>query len=268
MRNFLKVAGVIFGAVILTTVAIGASDSLQNVSGGLPGLLMESGGPCAEGSVPLFLGTHSICVDVYEASAGENCPYKDFDSVVSTESNLASQECAPVSAPDKKPWSFVSLNEAQQLCARAGKRLPTNEEWFKAVSGLTTESGCVVNKNNVALTGSADCVSPAGTVDQIGNVWEWIEEEIHDGKLDDRNLPGEGYVQLADVSGIALETNDTPNDNYGNDYAWINPSGVRGLIRGGFFGAGTDAGLYSVNAAIELDLKTAGIGFRCVKDLY
>ena len=43
--------------------------------------------------------------------------------------------------------------------------------------------------------------------------------------------------------------------------------GVRGMIRGGFYGSGEDAGIFAQNMSVALDSRTAGIGFRCVKDL-
>ena len=52
------------GAVLLSTLAIQASDSLRGIDTRLTGLVSDSSGPCGEGAVQVLLGSHALCVDV------------------------------------------------------------------------------------------------------------------------------------------------------------------------------------------------------------
>jgi formylglycine-generating enzyme required for sulfatase activity len=101
----------------------------------------------------------------------------------------------------------------------------------------------------------------------IGNVWEWIDGEVNAGMYNNRLLPDGGYVSVADSAGIVLETTQTPHIEFGNDYALTSKEGVKGMIRGGFYGSGDDAGIFAQNLSVPLDFRSAGIGFRCVKDI-
>jgi hypothetical protein len=83
----------------------------------------------------------------------------------------------------------------------------------------------------------------------IGNVWEWIDEEIVDGTYDDRLLLETGYVSLVDGDGVVVEASDRPSTEFDEDYAWINQEGLRGMIRGGFYGSREDAGIFHLYPA-------------------
>ena len=57
MGKKLKVVAVIIGAVVLSTIAINASDVLRGINGSLSGLAIESTfGPCGEHAAMLQLG--------------------------------------------------------------------------------------------------------------------------------------------------------------------------------------------------------------------
>lgn len=256
------------GAVALSTLGIQASDMLRGIEGNMLGSLMESGGPCGEGAVQLLLGARSLCVDVYEASPGELCPHNAIAGESDTLNNMTAASCVPVSEAGVQPWRYVSFTQAQQLCARSGKRLPTNEEWYKAVSGLSDVSTCAIDTSgSPLLTGEAKCASPLGVHDLVGNVWEWIDEEVIDGTYNERELPPEGYVSAVDTDGVVSVTDSRPNEEYGDDYAWTKETGVNVMIRGGFYGSRSDAGLYAINSSLDTNFRTAGVGFRCVRDL-
>ena len=81
-------------------------------------------------------------------------------------------------------------------------------------------------------------------------------------------LPEEGYVTSVDAQGLAITSATTPDDMYGRDYVWSKTEGVFGMIRGGFYGSNQDAGLYTVNASVQTNFATQGVGFRCVKDTF
>ena len=267
MKKWHKTTLVIIGSVAFSTVAIQASDVLRNIEGGLAGAVIESEGVCGPGAKQIMLSSGALCFDVYEASADDTCPVTSPQSQLETQENINDYECAAVSKQSVNPWRFVSLSQAQQLCGRSGKRLPTNDEWYAVVSAMGDQSACVTAGSGPAKTGSANCVTSSGVYDMVGNLWEWIDGEVYNGQYNQRPLPVSGYVQTVDSNGIVVETATAAGDEYGKDYATTNLSGVRGILRGGFYSSGEDAGLYAQNISVPLDFKAPGVGFRCVKGL-
>jgi hypothetical protein len=94
-----------------------------------------------------------------------------------------------------------------------------------------------------------------------------MEGEVSAGLYNNRSLPTDGYVSLVDSTGVVLETMQTPKEEFGNDYALTSNEGVKGIIRGGFYGSGDDAGIFAQNLAVPLDFRSTGVGFRCVKNI-
>tara|TARA_B100000745_G_scaffold292952_1_gene234367 strand:- start:1538 stop:2341 length:804 start_codon:yes stop_codon:yes gene_type:complete len=267
MKKWHKTVLVVIGAVVFSTVAIQASDVLRSIDGNLLGLALESESPCGDGAVLVNLSSGALCVDQFEAAPSVKCPFVNPASELETQQNINDFNCAASSELERTPWRYVSLQQAQQLCARSGKRLPNNDEWYALVSGMGDPATCQTDSVAAAPTGSSGCATYAGVHDMIGNVWEWIDGEVVDGQYNNRPVPGSGYVQLVDADGVVLETGSRGNQEYGNDYASTDGVGVRGMVRGGFYGSGEDAGLYAQNIAVSLDLKTPGVGFRCVKSI-
>jgi formylglycine-generating enzyme required for sulfatase activity len=152
------------------------------------------------------------------------------------------------------------------MCAGAGKRLPTSDEWYRIALGTETDT-CVVDENAVRETGTVECVSSSGIHDMVGNVWEWVDATVVGKNYDDRELPPEGYVTSVDASGVAITTATEGDILYGDDYFWSKGEGVFGMIRGGFYGSDDDAGLYAVNASVPTSFASQGVGFRCVEDV-
>lgn len=279
MLKALQTFLVITGAVLLSTLGINAADSLKNPSssllaGALSSIVKTS--DCQRGMVSIGAPKGRYCIDIYEASAGEACAYRDPASQSETRANLDFAECRPVSEKGAIPWRNISQDQAAAACAKAGKRLPVNEEWFFAALGTPdpsqnfTSADCNVNKNwgqyDPGKTGTGEkCVSPLGAYDMVGNVWEWVGETVKEGKYDNFSLPDGGYVKGADEKGVPSETGDEADDNYRRDRFWISKEGTRGMFRGGFFGSGSDAGIYTVHSEMPPSFIGTAIGFRCVK---
>jgi formylglycine-generating enzyme required for sulfatase activity len=101
----------------------------------------------------------------------------------------------------------------------------------------------------------------------VGNVWEWVDGQVTEGVYDGRTLPQSGYVTLVDTNGVVAETANKASAEFGEDYALTDSKGLRGMIRGGFYKSGNDAGIFAQNLSVPLDFKATGVGFRCVKDV-
>jgi formylglycine-generating enzyme required for sulfatase activity len=92
-----------------------------------------------------------------------------------------------VSVPGVTPSANVTWFQAQEACANAGKRLPTNAEWQIAATG-TPDPGpddgatdCNTSAAGVSPvdTGSrAKCVSSRGAFDMVGNRFEWVADWV------------------------------------------------------------------------------------------
>ena len=272
-----KVFTVIIGAIGLTTLAIHASDTIR-----IPGMSLVAGvGGSAQAPercpgdmtyVPTSSG--GFCIDRYETSAGELCSTRSPSNQFETSANIARTACTGVSVKGETPWVNVSLDQAMQICARVGKRLPTNGEWYRAALGTPDEvskssRACAlghIGQERADKTGMHDdCVSSYGAYDMVGNVWEWVDGNVVEGQYGGRKLPGEGYVEESDVEGVAVKTGTEPNDALGKDYFFMNPSDVRGMFRGGFWSMEEKAGVMSINATIPTSFVGNAVGFRCAK---
>ncbi len=280
MKFFLKIIkGLVIGvsAVILVTIGIDAADNYDNFSQSIVGRIIFNGpkGPCPLDMTFISTETGGFCIDKYESSPSDTCPTKEVGSQVDTRDNLDLKECSPVSRPGAVPWRFISQSQAVNACAKAGKRLPTSEEWYLASLGTPDREGnwgnndCQVNSNwetQPGLTGRGlDCVSSAGAYDMVGNVWEWVMGEINEGLYNGKALPEQGYVAASDIFGMTVATTERPDANYNEDYFWIKNSGVRGIARGGYWDNGADAGLYSMYLVSPPSFAGTGVGFRCAK---
>ena len=95
---------------------------------------------------------------------------------------------------DRKPVTWVSLEDARAYAKWAGKRLPHEWEWQYAAQGLDHRSypwgndwcdACAPKQEHGRdLRGPADVdafpkgASPFGVMDMTGNVWQWTDEFV------------------------------------------------------------------------------------------
>ena len=264
-------------AIVLVSVGIDAADNYDNLSESIVGRIVfgEGEGPCPPDMIFIPNDNNGFCIDKYEASPGEECPSWLPANQLDTRDNLDFNECVPISVIGGSPWRFISQTQAMTACSKAGKRLPSNEEWYQASLGTPDPDGdwqedaCQVDSNwleQPGKSGSAEnCVSSYGAYDMIGNVWEWVKAEIHDGKLDGEVMPDAGFVSSVSSDGLIVNTSDEKDPNFNEDYLWIKKSGVRGMARGGYWANGAEAGVYAMYLVSPTSFAGDGIGFRCVK---
>ena len=277
-KGWLKTLLVIFSAIILTTVGIGASDNFSAIKRSILGSALEddSDGPCPAGMVAVLSPDGDFCIDEFENSPGESCPVKTPSSKNDTDMDLSDAGCYGSSREGGIPWTNISQDQARTACAKAGKRLPTADEWSRASIGTPDkESGwtpedCQVSSNWESQPGPAgsakSCVSSSGARDMIGNVWEWVDETVEDGIIDGKELPDSGYVASTGGKGLPGATTQSPDDtSYKGDYFWIKKSGIRGTAMGGYWDNDSKAGHYSAYLVSEPSFAGMGVGFRCVK---
>ena len=263
-----RVILVIFGAVLVTALGIDASDTINgSKSTLLSQVISKSEGKCPSGMSIVENIPSLTCIDTYEVSTGVKCPVPDPEQMLATIRNYESKECVPESKANVLPWRFVTRDQAMQLCARVGKRIPTSEEWYALSLGMVdVENSCNVNSKSVSESGSkTSCVSPHGAYDLVGNVWEWVIDDVIDGAYKTTKLPESGYVAQIDSTGMATVGSAEPQELFGKDYFWSRSDGAYGIIRGGYYDSGTDAGVYTVHADTLPTSASAGIGSRCVK---
>lgn len=267
--RFIKIGAVILGAVIITALGIDAADTLQGSKGTLLSQVIgtEQSGVCPEGMVEALAASTFTCVDAYEVSALPACPKTNPGSIIETEENMQSVACSIASTEGAEPWTSITREQAMQMCARVGKRLPTAAEWYAVSLGhIQSDAVCNIDSGARAKTGSLEsCKSGVGTYDMVGNVWEWVSDDVINGSFNNRTLPETGYVgQVDGTAGIATLTGGTPQAIFEKDYFWAKSEGAYGIIRGGYFDSGEDAGVYSIHADTLPTTAGTAIGFRCV----
>lgn len=263
-----RITLVIFGALIITALGIDAADTIQgSQSTLLSRVISPTTDGCPQGMVALDNHPTLKCVDVYEVSTGPKCSTQDPEQNLATVRNIGEKECIGVSESNTTPWRFVTRDQALQICARSGKRLPTSEEWYGLVLGMANvEGSCNVRSKNTSQTGAyPDCVSPQGAYDLVGNVWEWVSDDVINGMHKSVKLPDSGYIAQVDAAGMTTVVSEEPQELFDKDYFWSKSEGAFSMIRGGFYDSGSDGGIFTVHADIVPTSASGGIGFRCVK---
>ncbi len=266
--KLLKVGAVICGAVLITALGIDAADTLQGSRSTLLGQVIKAGddSACPAGMVEVPMAITYRCVDMYEASAAASCPQKNPQNELQTRENMDTAQCEAESKPDADAWRYITREQALTACMRAGKRLPRSDEWYLSSVGTPDDAHtCNIDASGASPTGThEECISAVGAYDSIGNVWEWTTDDVLQGMYAGRELPHSGYVTQVDASGMAVLTGSSPSELFYQDYLWSSNDGAFGVLRGGFYGSGLDAGIYAVHAQTLPTASGVAIGFRCV----
>ena len=164
-----------------------------------------------------------------------------------------------VSVPGVLPSMCITWFQAEQACALANKRLPTNQEWQRAAAGTPDpgasddnatqcEVGLDGGLTDVVPTGSRSaCKSSWGAFDMIGNAHERVADWV---PLSQTVCPGWDVfsADLMCLSGVNA-TFPAPG----------------ALMRGGDYRDGVGAGVFAVQGDISPTDKAGFIGFRCAR---
>lgn len=95
---------------------------------------------------------------------------------------------------ENHPVVWVTRADATAYACWAGRRLPTRLEWERAMRGVAGQAwpwGAQFDpaRCNLASTGTSPVdaypggASPAGCLDMVGNVWEWLADDLPGGRL-------------------------------------------------------------------------------------
>ncbi len=169
------------------------------------------------------------------------------------------------SVPDEIPSRSMTWFQAAQACANSGKHLITNAEWQAAAAGTPDGSAsCNISTSSpTAAENWPDCYSKHGAFNMVGNLWEWTADWFVAGR-DWQTDDGQNAIPWPDDSYGGDTTRNVDGRAYGADW-------VEGLpavaLRGGNWGYGGGAGVFTAHLDSGPTSSGLGIGFRCARSL-
>ena len=196
-----------------------------------------------------------------------------------------------VSTAAGSPWVNLTREKAIHLCKKmgAGFDLIFNDEWQTLArdieqtpenwrGGPVVGSGAIQrghsdNHPGQALSSVMDqgerthTLSTGETIwDIAGNVWEWVQDNNFQRYEDDYivNLEGEIKDRFGPFKNYSFQDKDGVFHR-GLGFASLSFAGTgRGIIRGGAWYSGDNAGIFAVKLGFAVGASNDDIGFRCV----
>ncbi len=163
------------------------------------------------------------------------------------------------------PVQGVDWNEARAYCRSIGGDLPTEAEWEYAARGpegrkypwgnkpAPDNEHAVFNldwaKGPEAITSKPKGRGPFGTMNQAGNVWEWVTDCYDGGAYEKRKA-------LSEKTTPALPVVNPVDDRSGCDLR---------VLRGGSFAFEPGSLRSAVRVGVRPEFRFQGWGFRCVR---
>jgi formylglycine-generating enzyme required for sulfatase activity len=199
----------------------------------------------AEGRVrPRTVKAGPFDIDRFEVSIGhigcEKCPPK-------LATRLAGRDVA-------RAASYVALDEAREVCAARGGRLPTEDEWIVAAAGEKPrrypwgDTGAVCRRAAWGLT-RGPCGNGATGPDTVG-----------------AHPDGATPLGIHDLAGNVAEWVETPGGCDGGGSSGAGP--CLGVVRGGSYDTDLATELRTwVRREVSPSSTEANIGFRCAYDI-
>jgi formylglycine-generating enzyme required for sulfatase activity len=242
--------------------------------------------------VKVGTGGSAFWIDRYEASVWTTfdgmqggvqkfAPNDDTDATQFPKNGQILVKRYALSVKDKIPAVNITWFQALETCAASGKRLPTLQEWQRAVRGTFDPGANDGNTNKrcntmtlpdkaTRLTGRAlaanaatSCVSDWGAEDMIGNVWEWTADWQAGLSADAGAAPSTTWP---DLPGGDFHK-DGVNGISGSVYVASDLAPVSDLpaaaIRGGGVWSGVGAGAFALDLRLSPTSSDWDQGFRC-----
>lgn len=227
---------------------------------GLVGAVLAIGNP-ARSNVPCPTGMVNVgenyCIDRYEASLmevlpnGEERPWSAFLSPHGA-------TVRAVSSRGVMPQAYVSQVEAAAACARSGKRLCSEREWFAACRGPRQLTHGYSNTREAGRCNENHRWHPVVHLFGATARYIWGMVQMNDPQIN--QLPG----TLALTGAHAGCTNETGvHDMVGNLHEWTDDP--EGTFRGGYYmdTSINGEGCWYRTGGHNIQYHDYSIGFRC-----
>ncbi len=191
------------------------------------------------------------------------------------------------------PWTQIDQPSARDACQAAGYDLATNKQWQASTMAEIGNSGSWPDGNNGAEgdtgdgevdptnsnrvltgTGPESWSNGLGIYDLNGNVWEWTNTTFDQTSsplydVSPKDGSGNNHVDSwnPSVAAPASLSDSGGNSDFGGDHYWSDPNmndgDTKAVRRGGTWGDGARAGVFSMLLHGAPSISNAYIGFRC-----
>lgn len=225
--------------------------------GGSGGADSASDGPCGQGMVVV---DDTFCIDAYEGTLqeqGDDGSWSDASPYETVEDRVV----RAVSQAGVDPQGYISGDEAEEACERAGKRLCTSDEWLAACQGPNEYTWPYGDSyDSTACNDTYEGGHPVMDYFDSDDVWDM--EHMNDPGINqqDNTVSETGsYAGCVSVWGAF--------DMHGNLHEWV--ADADGTFRGGFYADAEINGegcLYRTTAH-ERSYHDYSTGFRCCGEL-